>query len=316
MSHRTMKTFAAALLTGGLLLTAPTAAGAVDLGPLGALTGSLDSGSLDTGSLGPSTPPNPDATPRLASVANFRDVAGNDGDGYATTDGHHLERGVFYRSNGLDKTSDADLQTLASLGVADVYDLRGDSEISNPMVGGTDKIPAGAVYKHLPIEFGDLTALAQTIHSPEEGREFLRDANRSFVTDAAKRATFGQLLTSIANEDGAQLFHCSSGKDRTGWTAMLLQTIAGVPQQTIFDDYLLSNSYLEQSNQKTLTMIGLALGQQAATNLAPVLGVETSFLQAGLDQITADYGTVDKYLSEGLGLDSATIAKLKGKLVA
>lgn len=274
MSSRTMKTFAAVMLTGGLLVGAPTSAGALDTGSLGPL-GALDTGSLDTGSLGSGNQSGPST---LGSVSNFRDVAGNTDGGYVTADGGHLQRGVFFRSNGLDKASDADLQTLTSLGVADIYDLRGDSEISNPMVGGPDKIPAGAEYTHLPIEFGDLTSLAKTITTPEEGREFLRETNRSFVTDAAKRATFGQLLTSLATEDGAQLFHCSSGKDRTGWTAMLLQTIAGLPQQTIMDDYLLSNTYLEQSNKKTLGLIGLTLGQKAATNLAPVVAVEASYL--------------------------------------
>ncbi|MFD1815228.1 tyrosine-protein phosphatase [Rhodococcus gannanensis] len=306
MSRHTVKTFAAALLAGGLLIAAPTMAGAVDLGSLG-------TGSLDTGSLGSSGESSPSI---LASVSNFRDVAGNDGDGYATTDGGHLKRGVFFRADALDGTSDADLQTLVSLGVADVYDLRGASEISNPLVGGADKIPASAQYTQIPIEFGDVTQLAQTIGSPEEGREFLREANRGFVTDPTRRAAFAQLLTSLATEDGAQLFHCSSGKDRTGWTAMLLQTIAGLPQQTIMDDYLLSNTYLEQSNSKTLALIGLALGQSAATNLAPVLAVDASYLQAGIDQAVADYGSIHGYLTAGLGLSEATIDALRAKLVA
>ncbi|MFE3292599.1 tyrosine-protein phosphatase [Rhodococcus sp. NPDC059234] len=311
MSTRTMKTFAAALLTGGLLLSAPTAAGALDLGPLGA----LDTGSLGTGSLGPETPNLAD-TPRLATVANFRDVAGNTGAGYAAANGHHLKRGVIYRSDAPTKTSEADLATFTALGVADAYDLRGQSEISNPLVGGVDKLPAGTQYKNVPIDFSNLIQLAQTITSPQQGAQFLVDTNKSFVTDAAKRAQFATVLTDIANNDGAQLFHCTSGKDRTGWTAMLLQSLAGLPQQTIMDDYLLSNTYLEQNNQKILQQITGALGAQAATNLTPVLGVDASYLQAGLDQITADYGTVGKYLSEGLGLDAPTLAKLKAKLVA
>nr|WP_255312540.1 tyrosine-protein phosphatase [Rhodococcus tukisamuensis] len=122
-------------------------------------------------------------------------------------------------------------------------------------------------------------------------------------------------MTDIAAGDGAQLFHCTSGKDRTGWTAMLLQSIAGVPVQTVMDDYLLSNTYLEATNQRTLAQITGALGPQAAANLTPVLGVDQSFLQAGLDQITETYGTFDKYLTEGLGLSEETIDALKDKLV-
>ncbi len=312
MSTHTMKTFTAVLLAGGLLLTAPTVAGALDTGPLGPL-GALDTGSLGTESLGPEILAD---TPRLASVANFRDVAGNAGAGYTTPNGHHLNRGVIYRSDAPTKTSEADLATLTALGVADAYDMRGQSEITNPLIGGQDKLPADTVYKNVPIEFSNLIQLAQTITSPEQAAQFLVDTNKSFVTDAAKRTQFATVLTDIANNDGAQLFHCTSGKDRTGWTAMLLQSLAGLPKQTIMNDYLLSNTYLEETNQKILQQITGALGAQAAANLTPILGVDASYLQAGLDQITADYGTVGKYLSEGLDLDEATIAKLKAKLLA
>ncbi|MFC7446613.1 tyrosine-protein phosphatase [Rhodococcus daqingensis] len=307
LSTRTARA-AALLVAGGLLFTAPATAGAFDLSSID--TGSLG-GSLDLGSSNPVLAP----TPKLASVANFRDVAGNDGAGYATADGKHLKRGVIYRANALTKTSDADKATLTTLGLADVYDLRGAAEIANPLVGGQDKLPDGVTYKSIPIEFADLVQLAQTIQSPEQGRQFMVDTNRSFVTDPARRAGFAQVLSDIAAGDGAQLFHCTSGKDRTGWTAMLLQSIAKVPAQTIMDDYLLSNTYLEATNQKTLAQITAALGAQAAANLTPVLGVDASFLEAGLAQITADYGTVDGYLTEGLGLSPATIAALKAKLV-
>ncbi|WP_027502367.1 tyrosine-protein phosphatase [Rhodococcus sp. UNC363MFTsu5.1] len=307
LSTRTARA-AALLLAGGLLFTAPATAGAFDLSSID--TGSLG-GLLDPGSSNPVLAP----TPKLASVANFRDVAGNDGAGYATADGKHLKRGVIYRSNALTKTSDADKATLTTLGLADVYDLRGSAEIANPLVGGQDKLPDGVAYKSIPIEFADLVQLAQTIQSPEQGRQFMIDTNRSFVTDPARRAGFAQVLTDIATGDGAQLFHCTSGKDRTGWTAMLLQSIAGVPAATVMDDYLLSNTYLAETNQKTLAQITAAMGAQAAANLTPVLGVDQSFLEAGLAQITADYGSVGNYLTEGLGLSPATIAALKAKLV-
>lgn len=313
MSTRTRMLFArtakaaALVVTGGLMFAAPATAIPLDLGSLN--TGSL--GAVDLGSLDPVLAP----TPNLASVANFRDVAGNDGRGYATVDGSHLKRGVIYRSNALTATTDADKTTLTGLGLADAYDLRGATEISNPFIGGADKLPDGVTYTNIPIEFKDLTQLATTIKSPEEAKQFLVDTNRSFVTDPVRRAGFKQVLSDIAASDGVQLFHCTSGKDRTGWTAMLLQTIAGVPAQTIMDDYLLSNTYLQATNEKILAQISQALSPQVATNLEPALGVDASYLEAGLAQIANDYGTVDGYLTEGLGLTPDTIALLKAKLV-
>ena len=308
LSTRTARA-AALLVAGGLLFTAPATAGAFDLSAID--TGSLG-GSLDLGSSNPVLAP----TPKLASVSNFRDVAGNDGGGYATADGKHLKRGVVYRANALTKTSDADKQTLTTLGLADVYDLRGANEISNPFIGGQDKLPDGVAYKNIPVEFADLIQLAQTIQSPEQARQFMMDANRSFVTDPQRRAGFTQVLSDIAAGDGAQLFHCTSGKDRTGWTTMLLHSIAGVPAATTMSDYLLSNTYLQATNEKTLAQITAALGPQVATNLTPTLGVDATYLEAGLAQITADYGSVSNYLTQGLGLSQDTIAALKAKLVA
>ncbi|CAI8780534.1 protein-tyrosine phosphatase [Pseudomonas sp. IT-P2] len=48
---------------------------------------------------------------------------------------------------------------------------------------------------------------------------------------------------------------------------------------------------------------------------APLLGVEASYLQAGLDQVTAQYGSMDNYLKQGLGLSQETIYVLRGKMV-
>ncbi|WP_430334662.1 tyrosine-protein phosphatase [Rhodococcus sp. ACT016] len=321
---RTTRSATALLLAGGIFLSGNTIASALDLGSLG--TGSLGSletgslGSLETGSLGSlgtgSTETPLDPTAKLATITNFRDVAGNDGLGYANTSGRHLKRGVIYRSNALSSAGEADLATLSSLDVTHIYDLRGPTEIANPFVGGPDKLPAGADYKNIPIEFGDLVTLAQTIPSPEAGRQFMIDANRSFVTDPARRAGFTQVLTDIANSDGPVIFHCSAGKDRTGWVAAILQTLAGASPVTVMDDYLLSNEYLAATNAATLAQIRGALGEQVALNLQPVLDVDKSYLEAGLAQMRTSYGSLNGYLTKGLGLDNTTIAKLALKLTA
>ncbi|WP_430334734.1 tyrosine-protein phosphatase [Rhodococcus sp. ACT016] len=309
LRRRTVRSATAVLIAGGMFLSGTTIASALDPGQLPIPEGAL--GSLGTAS----SDIHLDPTPRLATITNFRDVAGSEGGGYEGLASRHLKRGVIYRSNALSSASDEDLATLSSLNITHIYDLRGPTEIANPLVGGPDKLPAGADYKNFPIEFGDLVTLAQTIQSPEQGQQFMVDANRSFVSDATKRAGFKQLLTEIANSDGPVVFHCSAGKDRTGWIAALLLTIAGVPEQTVFDDYLLSNEYLADTNAATLAQIRGALGDQVALNLEPVLNVDKSYLQAAFDQMRADYGGPIAYLADGIGLEQMTIAKLARKLV-
>lgn len=303
------RALAAIAVTSGLLLVG--AGPATAAGPVAAPFGSLDFGSLDFGSLDPTDPG--EGPGQLHSIDNFRDVAGVDG--YATAGGKHMAKGVFYRSNQLVDPSEDDRATLDSMGLATVYDLRTDTDIALPFVGGEDTIPAGANYRRLPIDSGDFIADLQKLNSPEASAEYMRDMYRGFVTEPDSRASFGTLLTEMAGANGPEVFHCTSGKDRTGWASMLLQHIAGVADPVIMNDYLLTNEYLAGSIESTLAQIGNVPGIDP-NNVRPMLVVDASYLEAGLAQVVQDYGSVDNYLAEGLGLDVDTIAQLGDKLVS
>lgn len=246
--------------------------------------------------------------PRLASIDNFRDVAGT-GPGYTGLAGLHVNKGLFYRANAI-VPNEADMATLTSLQLSTVYDLRSDDEAGKK----PDVLPAGVTYTHLPIGGGDYTTILADIKTIEDSRTYMQDTNRRFVTDATSRAQFGAMLTDMASAPGPVVFHCTGGKDRTGWASYLLLSLAGVDSQTIMDDYLLTNEYTKDSMAKSLAILHQYFGDVAA-NMAPLVGVEASFLQAGIDQLTADYGTVDRYLTEGLGLSPRTILALKAKLL-
>ena len=237
-------------------------------------------------------------TPIRTPSPNFRDLAGPagglyGGTGYAdtTSNGGVMRTGVFYRSTALSRLSNADWTTLSSSHIGLDIDLRTPAEINNtsapdPM-NGHDRVPQGASWVNVNI-FGTQQPLA-AVNS---------QLYQYFVTNAGEAAAFGTVLRDLANVSGPALYHCSAGKDRTGWTSMLLQTIAGVPQATIMRDYLASNNY-----------IGLA------TNTYGYQYVEPQWLQAGLDQITASYGSMNAYLMQGLGLTQADIYVLRAKMV-
>jgi uncharacterized protein with beta-barrel porin domain len=139
----------------------------------------------------------------------------------------------------------------------------------------------------------------------------MEQTNRAFVSDAGMRGQFGVLFNELASVDAAQLFHCTAGKDRTGWTAAVLQSIAGVDNATIMANYLATNDYTAARVAATLK----ALPPSMAAIYEPLLGVQASYLQAGLDEVTAQYGSMDNYLKQGLGLSQETIYVLRGKLV-
>ena len=247
-------------------------------------------------------------TPRLAGIDNFRDIAGTT-TAYSTAHDGTMRAGVFYRSNALTPTA-SDLATLNGLGIKAVYDLRTPSEIA----GTPDTMISGATYQNIDI-IGSTTSGANittvSFKSAADAIAMMQETNRAFVSDAGMRGQLGVLFNELAGVDGAALFHCTAGKDRTGWTAAVLQSIAGVDNATIMSNYLATNDYTADRVAKTLAMLPPSM----AAIYAPLLGVEASYLQAGLDQVTAQYGSMDNYLKQGLGLSQETIYVLRGKMV-
>ncbi len=247
-------------------------------------------------------------TPRLKSIDNFRDVAGIT-TAYSTAHDGTMRAGVFYRSNAITPSA-ADLATLNSLGIKAVYDLRTPSEIAST----PDTMLNGATYQNIDI-IGATTSGSNitniSFNSAADAVAMMEQTNRAFVNDAGMRSQFGTLFNALASVDAAQLFHCTAGKDRTGWTAAVLQSIAGVDNATIMANYLATNDYTAARVAATLK----AMPPSMAAVYGPLLGVQASYLQAGLDEVTAQYGTMDNYLKQGLGLSQETIYVLRGKLV-
>jgi len=247
-------------------------------------------------------------TPRLAGMDNFRDIAGTT-TAYTTRHDGVMRAGVFYRANALTPTA-ADLAVLNGLGISDVYDLRTPSEIADT----PDTLPAGAHYTNIDI-IGSTTSGSNitniSFSSAAQARAMMEETNRAFVSDAGMRGQFTVLFNELASADGAALFHCTAGKDRTGWTAAVLLSIAGVDDATIMSNYLATNDYTAARVAATLA----AMPASMAEVYAPLLGVEASYLQAGLDEVTAEYGSMDNYLKQGLGLTQETIYVLRGKMV-
>jgi protein-tyrosine phosphatase len=248
-------------------------------------------------------------TPRLTSVSNFRDVAGAAA-GYPTVDGKQMRRGAFYRANAL-TLSAADTAALDKLGIASVYDLRTPGETART----ADILPAGATSQALDV-LGVSDFVAPTFDTAGAAVAFMEAQARAYVTGAAQRVGYGELLTRLANGAGAQLFHSNAGKDRAGWVAALLLSIANVPLDVIMQDYLLSNVYLAQSIAAQTGTLRAQDGDAVATVESPLFNVQESYLQAGFDQVQASYGTMASYLTQGLGLSQATIDTLHDRLVA
>lgn len=239
---------------------------------------------------------------KLEGTANFRDAGG-----YRTTNGQWVKMGEIYRSDALNKLTDNDLAKLQRLRVKTVFDLRMESERTKD----ADKVPAGAKYVVADVFAGSGSFQAMP-KSPDEAVKAMVDAEKAMVSGEGGKKAYTQVFEGIERDrDRAVLFHCTAGKDRTGWANASLLTALGVPSETVMADYLASNDYRKATNDAVLSHLPAA---QAAV-YKPMLDVRPEYLNAGYDEVKAKYGTFDNYLKSGLGVDARELKQLKKDLL-
>jgi protein-tyrosine phosphatase len=126
----------------------------------------------------------------------------------------------------------------------------------------------------------------------------MQDTYRAFVRSNTPR--FKALFTHLLDSDSPLVFHCTAGKDRTGFAAAMILMSLGVVREHVVHDYLLTNEYLKASGSHLLP-----------PEVASVLyRVREPFLSAALEAVQEDHGTIDAYLAQCLGIGPAERARL------
>ena len=251
--------------------------------------------------------PDADATPRLPSIDNFRDAAGS-GLGYEVPGGR-IRRGVLYRSNRLEP-SPADLAILESLGLTAIHDLRNENEVEKYPDSPVD----GAAWHHHPVK-GLPSETVERLSDAAQMYDAMIENYQRYVEDPGCRNAFGSFLRTLADTDGPQLVHCAAGKDRTGWAVILVQHIAGLDQDRMIDDYFLTDEYATTSQKATLDSILEDHGQGYADAYRPAFVCDTDYLEAAFGAVEIVYGSMDDYLTDGLGISATQRGAIRARLV-
>jgi protein-tyrosine phosphatase len=247
----------------------------------------------------------------MQGALNVRDLGG-----IATGSGQKIGSGRVIRSDALSKLTDEDLATLAGMALRTAIDFRSTHEVAS---AGLDRLPPGAAAIALPIDAANLEELFAAdqdklaeLLGDGKGVEFMLGINRQFVADPAHRAQFGRALHLIADADRRPvLFHCTAGKDRTGWMAAIVLTALGVPRDAITADYLATNDYVWPGYAAILDGQGDLL-----TLVKPVLVQDAAYLDAAFDEVDARYGDFDGFLAEGLDFTGADVDRLRTGLLS
>ncbi|MFG3140079.1 tyrosine-protein phosphatase [Streptomyces sp. NPDC048211] len=238
----------------------------------------------------------------LQGAVNFRDAGG-----YRTADGHWVKMGEVYRSDALDKLTTADLAKLRRLSVRTVFDLRMASE----RTAAPDLVPAGARHVVADVLAGSPTFTAMPT-TPAEGVAMMVEGEKFMVSGDTAKSAYRSVFGGIADDRSrAVVFHCTAGKDRTGWANAALLTAIGVPRSTVMADYLASNDYRAEANAAALASMPAA---QAAV-YKPLLDVRPEYLNSGFTEVGKEFGSFTAYEKRALGLDAGDIRELKRDLL-
>jgi protein-tyrosine phosphatase len=254
----------------------------------------------------------------IPTAPNLRDLGG-----WPTADGGHTRGGVVYRSTELTRLDDDDLGRIGDLGLRTVCDLRTQHEVDDH----PDVLPDGLVATHLDVladrEHAAPAELRKMFADPAGAGELLGDGQavryfeqsyRDFVALPSARTAYARLFRLVADADGEPLlFHCATGKDRTGWASAALLLLLGVSEEDVMEEYLQTNTDLLPMTQPWLDQFREAGGDPGL--LLPIVGVQESYLEAALAEMRSTYDDIDGYATEGLGLTEETVARLRAGLV-
>lgn len=240
----------------------------------------------------------------LQGAANFRDLGG-----YTTTDGYHVKWGKVYRSADISKLTAADLAQLKQRKIDYDVDLRGTQEAAQ----APDRINPGTDYILCPAGSENLNDWMKSISTVKgNGGDSLMVAYYSNTAPLADRYKpfFDKLLALPANE--SLVFHCTAGKDRTGIAAALFLYSLGVPYDTIVADYEATNYYRMAENQKAVgPMVKMMHIDPTVAN--SMMQAKKAYLDATFAAINKQYGSVDNFLKNQVGLDDRKKNELKKK---
>ncbi|MBQ0065197.1 MAG: tyrosine-protein phosphatase [Firmicutes bacterium] len=249
------------------------------------------------------------------SIKNARELGG-----YVNKNGKKIKMGRLLRTGKLANASQEDLDCLANVyHVKKVFDFRGKDE--------RDREPDLAIEgaKNYWINIIDEFLMNAAKREEEQNMfesfmyfiksGFMRNMYVDIVkSDFSQKAYHTFLKEVIDCEDGAILWHCSAGKDRTGLAALFLLTILDFDLEQVYEDYILTNEYVKDLIEVRVQQF-LAMGcpEKYIEDLRCIEGVNLDYFKAGIVAVEENYGSVREFIINQLGISEEEITLLKNR---
>ncbi|PCS00199.1 tyrosine-protein phosphatase [Lactococcus fujiensis] len=241
-------------------------------------------------------------------IANLRDLS------YLKTEnGMSIRSNKVIRSANLSQLSPKEITILEAMGIKTVIDMRTDSEIEqSPDVKLKDA-------KHIQLDiFKNSLQMSPSLKNmmtiSSNVTDFMHDIYEGFVSDRSALDAYQQFIRILLEQEmNPVLFHCTFGKDRTGWGTALFLRLLGVSEEDIFADYLRSNIELKETNERLLSEIKRQyhLSDAILEKLKPAFEVDQKYLRLTFNKIDSEYGNFKNYVHEGLNISENEMKSLK-----
>lgn len=249
----------------------------------------------------------------LKGAYNFRDAGG-----YIGKDGRKVKHHLIYRSDELSKLIEDDVEKINQLGIKTIIDFRStderqnnedDAALTSEIVYLTPVADIAAFASKEDAEF-DLKSMKLTA---DLAKSMMIKQNVAFVEMEQCRKVFKEMLDIMTDEAAIPtLQHCRGGKDRTGYGIALILGILGVSDADIMHDYMLTNEYKKEKNEKSLAdMLDKTGDEDLVLAMRYMKEATPEFLQTALDIINTKYGSIKTYVQTELGVTIEQIKKLE-----
>ena len=251
---------------------------------------------------------------KFEKLNNTRDLGS-----LTTSSGRKIKSHKLIRSGALFNASNADKAKLLSL-VDTVIDLRTEverEEKPDPVIDGIKIIPIevmGNKSTGITKEKGFQASLIDLMRNGEVCKNFMINLYKGFLEESCLEGY--RKFFSILLEDHPKgiLFHCTAGKDRTGFAAILVEYILGVSKEDILEDYMytaitnkeeteyLTNYYVSKIKENT---------EEVERAVRYAFAPQKEYLEILEKEIIKRYESIDNFLKEELSIDKENISKLQ-----
>ena len=241
----------------------------------------------------------------LEGGCNVRDIGG-----YATSNGPATRWRTFLRSGSMHRLTPASQAALVDYGLRTVIDLRRTREVEE-MPNVFAESPR-EIYHHQNMIGDDPLAGKNDAVETGEYAEWIVASYSTWLE--LRQPQIGQTLATLA-EPGAlpAVYHCAGGKDRTGIISALLLGIAGVPAETIAEDYALSARYLMDRYFAEWAPSGVTPSNYTWEDYQRDFCPPEAMLRV-LGHLDERYGGIEEYVRQ-IGLGQTQIDGLRAALV-